>query len=270
MGCIRKQRTEDRGQKTEDRRQRTEDRGQKTEDRGQKTDDGKQTTEDRGQTTEDRGQKTEVRGQKPEGGRRKAELERWNKIGEKSGLKSEIQNLKSKIRHIPIIAMTAHAITGDREHCLEAGMDEYVSKPIDSDQLFDVIEKLTGGPGDPGNTEDVSAAMDKKMLLNAFDGDWDFLKEVVEVFLSDCPRLIDDLRRAHKESDSDTLMRAAHSLKGMLKNLQAEPAAEVAFVLEKQGKADNFDGVSETIDDLAGQVAEVDTALRAILDQQAG
>jgi len=166
--------------------------------------------------------------------------------------------------HIPIIAMTAHAIKGDRERCLEAGMDEYVSKPIDSDKLFDAIEKLTGAPG---KKDDVSAAINKAVLLKAFDGDWDFLKEVVDVFLSDYPRLIDDLRRAHKESDSNTLMRAAHSLKGMLRNFQAEPAAEVAFELENQGKADNFDGVAEVIENLAGQAAEVDKTLRAILDE---
>jgi len=217
-----------------------------------------------------RNAETEVRGQKSEGGRQNAELERWNKIGEKSGLKSEIQNLKSKIRPIPIIAMTAHAVKGDREHCLEAGMDEYISKPIDSALLFDAIEKLTRNSGIPGNTEDGSAVMDKNMLLDAFDGDWDFLKEVVDVFLADYPRLIDDLRRAITEEDSDTLMRAAHSLKGVLRNFKAEPAAEVAFVLEKKGNADDFGGVAETIEDLAAQVTEVDKALRAILDQEPG
>lgn len=169
--------------------------------------------------------------------------------------------------HIPIIAMTAHAIKGDRERCLEAGMDEYISKPIDSDKLFDAIEKLTGDPGHPDSTGDVSPAIDKETLLKAFDGDWNFLKEVVDVFLSDYPKLIDDLRRAHKESDSDTLMRAAHSLKGMMKNFQAEPAAEAAFELEKKGKEDNFDGVPDAIENLAGQVADVDKTLRGILGQ---
>ena len=169
--------------------------------------------------------------------------------------------------HMPIIAMTAHAIKGDRERCLEAGMDEYISKPIDSDKLFDAIEKLTKASGNPDGTEDLSPAIDKEALLKAFDGDWNFLKEVVDVFLSDYPRLLDDLRRAHKERDSDTLMRAAHSLKGMMKNFQAEPAAEVAFELEKKGKEENFDGVPDTIETLAGQVAEVDKILRGILEQ---
>ncbi len=182
----------------------------------------------------------------------------------------EIRNLKSRIRNIPIIAMTAHAIKGDRERCLESGMDEYVSKPIDSDKLFDAIEKLTRNPGNQGSTEDVSPAMDKEMLLKAFDGDWDFLKEVVEVFLSDYPGLLDDLRRAPMESDSDTLMRTAHSLKGMLKNFQAEPAAEVAFELEKKGRENNFDGVPAAIEKLAEQVAYLDKALREILEQESG
>jgi len=179
----------------------------------------------------------------------------------------EIRNLKSKIRRIPIIAMTAHAIKGDRERCLEAGMDEYVSKPIDSDKLFDAIETLTRTSGASDRAQDESAKLDKEMLLKAFDGDWSFLKEVVEVFLSDYPRLLDNLRRAFEQNDSDTLMRAAHSLKGMLKNFQAETAAEVAFELEKKGQAESFDGVPEVIDNLAGQVADVDKTLRSILDQ---
>jgi len=182
----------------------------------------------------------------------------------------KIRNLKSKIRGIPIIAMTAHAIRGDRERCLEAGMDEYVSKPIDSDILFDAIENLTRTAGVSDRTEDESAKLNKEMLLKAFDGDWSFLKEVVEVFLSDYPRLLDDLHRAFEQSDSDTLMRAAHSLKGMLKNFQAETAAEVAFELEKKGQAESFDGVPEAIDNLSGQVADVDKTLRGILDQQSG
>ena len=177
-----------------------------------------------------------------------------------------IEEQQSK-NHIPIVAMTAHAIRGDRERCLEAGMDEYVSKPIDSEKLFNAIEKLTRDPGKPGTAEDMSTELDPELLLKAFDGDWDFLKEVVDVFLTDYPSLIDDLRRAHKNGDPDTLMRAAHSLKGMLKNFQAEAAAEVAYELEKKGQADTFDGVPETIEHLAGQVNQLGKSLRALLEK---
>ncbi len=178
-----------------------------------------------------------------------------------------IEEQQSK-KHIPIIAMTAHAIKGDRERCLDAGMDEYISKPINSEKLFNAIERLTGDPDKQGHREDLTPELDQELLLKAFDGDWDFLKEVVDVFLSDYPGLLDNLRRADGDGDSDTLMRAAHSLKGMLKNFQADSAAETAFELEIKGRENTFDGVPKAIDNLAGQIALLDKALRAILEKQ--
>jgi CheY-like chemotaxis protein/HPt (histidine-containing phosphotransfer) domain-containing protein len=180
----------------------------------------------------------------------------------------EIRNLTSDIREIPIVALTAHAIKGDRERCLEAGMNEYVSKPIDSDKLFNAIEKLTASPDKTGASNDASLVLDEELLLEAFDGDWDFLREVVDVFLSDYPGLLDDLHMAHEDSDPERLMRAAHSLKGMLRNFQAEPAAEVAFELEKKGRKAEFEGVPEFIESLSGQVAQLGRKLRILLAQK--
>ena len=69
-----------------------------------------------------------------------------SKIEEGPYAKSEIQNRKSQVKSIPIVAMTAHAMKGDRDKCLEAGMDDYVSKPIKAEKLFAVIEKIAGKP----------------------------------------------------------------------------------------------------------------------------
>jgi CheY-like chemotaxis protein/HPt (histidine-containing phosphotransfer) domain-containing protein len=196
--------------------------------------------------TEIKGQSTEIRGQKTEDG-------------------IQASNIQTPISNIPIIAMTAHVVKGDLERCLEAGMDEYVSKPIDMDKLFEAIEKLTHAPGIRESVAADPVTLDSTLLLKAFDGDWNFFKEVVEVFLDDYPRLLDNLRRSVNEYDCDTFMRSAHSLKGMLNNFRAETAAEVAFDLEKKGKEADLDGVQAGIERLAAQIAEVDNTLRNMI-----
>ena len=201
--------------------------------------------------TEVKGQRTEIRGQKTED-------------------RTQASNLQHPTTNTPIIAMTAHVVKGDRERCLEAGMDEYVSKPIDMDKLFEAIEKLTHAPGIRESVAADPVTVDSTLLLKAFDGDWNFLKEVVEVFLDDYPRLLDNLRRSFNEGDCDTFMRSAHSLKGMLKNFRAENAAEVAFDLEKKGKEADLKGVQADIESLAAQIAEVDNTLRNMIEQQTG
>ncbi|MGD9373713.1 MAG: response regulator, partial [Desulfobacterales bacterium] len=176
--------------------------------------------------------------------------------------------------HIPIIAMTAHAVKGDRERCLEAGMDEYISKPIDSDKLFDIIETIFQGRDTqviPNASEEKSIdfdGFDKELLLKAFDHDWDFLKEVVDVFYSDYPRMLNDLQQAYKDRDAPTLMRTAHSLKGMLRNFQADAGAEVAYEIEKNGKREEFKGVGKNIETLAGHLAGVEDELRKLIEQE--
>jgi len=201
------------------------------------------------------------------------EFRRWEKE-----LKAHSSKLKgyapdvfttSGIQHrVPIIAMTAHAVKGDRESCLDAGMDVYISKPIDSEKLFEAIETLTHKAGNSKNAAAEFAAVDTRLLLEAFDGDWRFLQEIVEVFLSDYPRLMDDLRRANAEGDWDLLLRSAHSLKGMLKNFQAAAAAEVAFEIEAKARAENFDAVPTKIEQLTDRMTEVDKILRSMVAQQ--
>jgi two-component system sensor histidine kinase/response regulator len=167
--------------------------------------------------------------------------------------------------HIPIIAMTAYATEGDRERCLEAGMDDYVSKPISAVKLFKAIEALT--PAEKyaeTNDEPKGNLLDKENLIKSFENDRGLFKELVEIFVNDYPHMIDSLRKSLKDTDAKTFSRTAHSLKGMLRNFRAEAAADTAFDLEKRGKQGELDGTDQIIENLAGQLDEVAQKLQAL------
>jgi two-component system sensor histidine kinase/response regulator len=142
--------------------------------------------------------------------------------------------------HTPIVAMTAHALKGDRERCLEAGMDAYVSKPLRPQELFDVLARLAtmaaeGGPS-PDGTETPLAAFDMAAALERVDGDLELMKELAGLFLDECPQRMEDIRRAIGERDGPGLQRAAHYFKGSVGNFGARRAFEAAGRLEQAGR----------------------------------
>jgi two-component system sensor histidine kinase/response regulator len=138
--------------------------------------------------------------------------------------------------HLPIIAMTAHAMKGDRERCLAAGMDGYVAKPLQPAELFAAVEGLPP-PGLPVPVASepappAAALLDLAAALNSTAGDQQLLQELAAVFCQDCPRLLAAIDSAVAQGDARTLRQAAHALKGALAIFGPTAALDAAVALE--------------------------------------
>jgi CheY-like chemotaxis protein/HPt (histidine-containing phosphotransfer) domain-containing protein len=144
---------------------------------------------------------------------------------------------KSSGLHIPIVAMTAHAMKGDRERCLEAGMDEYVSKPIQVDQLLQVLSKVVARPESEGVAVEKALPVDIDFALSRMEGDAQLLREIAHLFSEEAVKLMSIMRSAVDRGDSEALTGAAHTMKGMVGNFGAKASVEAAFRLEQLGRA---------------------------------
>ncbi len=190
--------------------------------------------------------------------------------------KAEAANEKKV--HIPIVAMTAHAIKGDRERCLEAGMDEYLSKPISSGKLYDIIKKIgadVAARREPGALSENTAqnlyhppAIDKNVIKEAFDQDWDFFREVVDLFVTDYPQMIEGLKAMLSSGDAVAFSRYAHSIKGMVGLFKAEETSHLAQTLEIKGKTGSLNGLSEIVENLSDSLDRLKDTLLKIAEKQ--
>jgi two-component system sensor histidine kinase/response regulator len=143
-------------------------------------------------------------------------------------------------RHMPILAMTAYAMKGDRERCLASGMDAYVSKPIQPRELWHAIEQLVSATaGTPVSSDDI---LDRQEALDRVGGDVVLLRELVGVFLADCPRLWHDIEDALSRGDARNLSRAAHTLKGAVATFGAKSVRSAAEQLERLGDTGDLTG----------------------------
>ncbi len=168
--------------------------------------------------------------------------------------------------HVPIVAMTAHAMKGDKERCLAAGMDAYLPKPIRTQQLLDVIELLAGVRTEttlepPPTFAPGKDVLDKHSILAAFEGDQDLIREVLDLFLEECPRQMSAIREAVESSDAEKILKAAHSLKGSLSNFAAAGAFQSAQHLENLGREGELAKTANAFQVLEEQVSLLYSAM---------
>ncbi len=191
--------------------------------------------------------------------------------------------------HLPIVAMTAHAMAGDRERFLEAGMDEYISKPISQERLREVVRSLgaLGGSGSPDESpaeahlpeasppESTAAAaghadvFNRAELLERVESDTELLSTLVGVFKADRPQMMSEIEEAIAVGDAEALSGAAHTIKGALSVFGAEPARALAERLELTSRAGEIAEAPRLYQELGEAVQRTEDGLDALLAELA-
>ncbi|MBU4054931.1 MAG: response regulator [Proteobacteria bacterium] len=173
----------------------------------------------------------------------------------------QIRKKKSGIRNgkIPVIAMTAHALAGDREKCLRAGMNDYLSKPISPATLAETLKKWLPGKTGESREKQAESAPQEGILPTIFNRndmlerllfDHDLAQTVMGGFLDDIPKQVDIMVACLVKGDLAAVQRQAHSIKGASANVGGEALRDIAFKAEKAAGTGDLQTVWEYMPDL--------------------
>ncbi len=179
----------------------------------------------------------------------------------------QIRQIQQQIgKRVPIIALTAHASPADRQRCLASGMDEYLAKPIRADDLYVLIESLTGHrstvTGEPSEAKPATHLIDWEMAFETVGGDRKLLEELIRVFLKDQEQMLANIETSISQQDEKNLRLSAHSIKGALNHLGGRSAAKHAEKLESMAQKEDLTKAATVFDQFRDSLNELTSEMK--------
>jgi CheY-like chemotaxis protein/HPt (histidine-containing phosphotransfer) domain-containing protein len=184
---------------------------------------------------------------------------------------SQIRNLNNDKKDIPIVALTAHALMGDREKCLKAGMNDYISKPIIAQDLINKIDSLLSANNHSYKpSENIkkseNSVFDFERLKKVSMGDFAFEKDLLMAYIDDVEEKIDKLNEHAINSEIKKVIEVAHTLKGASYSIGAKKVGDEAYAIEISGKSNDIASVEERLSRLRVAFSETKLTLENYLD----